>query len=384
LSLEQLDSALQINPWLNGYLVTALMRSMAIRSKRTAQLKVELEDLNDKLRAERDQLAEALHQLQRAQTQLVESEKMATLGQLTAGVAHELNNPVAAIQRSADFIADDIVSLAGELPDGASIRAALETALTSAPVSTRELRRQRAALTAAVGDEALARRLLKLGIATPEAYRERFAASSSEERDRLLRLGERYCDLGTALRDLCACSDRISGIVQGLRSYARSDQGLAGDVDLHQGLEGTLRLMGHALRTIEVERSYAELPRIECQEGEINQLWTNLVSNAVQAMGETGTLRVETDLPGPGQVRVRISDSGTGIAPETLDRIFDPQFTTKDGRVEFGLGMGLPICRLIAAKHGGTIAVESKSGETCFSVVLPIRHPRALQRGADS
>jgi signal transduction histidine kinase len=351
---------------------------------RTAQLKAESENLNDKLRAERDQLADALIQLQQAQTRLVESEKMATLGQLTAGVAHELNNPVAAIRRTADFLAEDIVSLVAELPNGESIKATLETALTSAPISTRELRKQRTALAAAMGNDTLARRLLKLGIATPQAYRDRFGASSGEELDALLHETGRYHELGTSLRNLGACSDRIAGIVQGLRSYARSDQELANDVDVHEGLQGTLRLMQHALQGFEVDLSFGELPRIECRVGELNQLWTNLISNALQAMGDTGTLHVETDAPDPGTVRVRISDSGRGIAPEMLERIFDPQFTTKDGRVEFGMGMGLPICRLIVAEHGGTIAAESTPGTTCFTVTLPLQHPQTPQEEANS
>ena len=187
---------------------------------------------------------------------------------------------------------------------------------------------------------------------------------------------ERYHELGTALRNLCTCSDRISGIVRSMKSYARSDQELVGDVDVHEGLEDTLRMLDHALHGIDVKRSYGEISRIECHVGEINQVWTNLISNARQAMGNTGTLRLVTDQPDGERVRVRIIDSGKGIAPDEIERIFDLHFTTRGGRVEFGLGMGLPICRQIVARHGGEITVESRPGESCFSVVLPVHYPR--------
>ncbi len=380
LTFEQLDAALQANPWLSGYFVTTLIRSLGRRSKRTAQLKVEVENLNIHLRRERDQLSDALARLEQAQMRLVETEKMATLGQLTAGVAHELNNPIAALRRAVDFIAEDIVSLVGQLPEGDVIKTTIQTAMTSAPISTRDLRKRGTELAAVVGDDTLTRRLVKIGITTPEDYRKRFGKVSGRKRERLLSEMERYHELGTSLRNVCSCSDRVSGIVRSMRSYARSDQDLVGDVDIHEGLEDTLRILDHALHNIEVKRSYGELPRIECHVGELNQVWTNLITNALHAMGDSGTLRLVTDAPDAGQVRLRIIDSGKGIAPDAIDKVFDLHFTTKDGRVEFGLGMGLPICRQIVGRHGGVITVESQPGETCFTVVLPVRYPRSPQR----
>ncbi|MBU0719498.1 MAG: cyclic nucleotide-binding domain-containing protein [Planctomycetes bacterium] len=377
LTLQQLDVALQSSPWLTSYFVTTLIRSMARRSIRTAQLKQEIEELNRKLRAERDELADALDRLEHAQTQLVESEKMATLGQLTAGVAHELNNPVAAIRRAAEFIGEDLVALVADLPDGELIQETILSALRSTPTSTREMRKRTAALSGVVGDNALTHRLAKAGITTPEAFKAHLGSLPVSRRAGALAAIERYHALGTALRNLQTCSERIAGIVDGLRSYARPEQGLVGNVDVHEGLEDTLRLLDHTLRNHDVKRSYGELPRIECRPGELNQVWTNLISNAVHAMGRAGTLRVETDTPDPEHVRVKIIDSGKGIAPDVVNRIFDLHFTTKGGRVEFGLGMGLPICRHIVTAHGGTIAVESEPGRTYFNVVLPVSAPRS-------
>ncbi len=377
LTFEQLDAALQTNPWLSGYFVTTLIRSLGTRSKHTAQLKVEVENLNLELREERDQLSTALEQLQEAQARMVEAEKMATLGQLSAGVAHELNNPTAAMRRAVDFIAEDVVSLVTPLPDGALIAQTVESAMTTEPVSTRDLRNIGAELASVVGDSALTRRLVKVGITTADAYRKQFGGLSDAAREARLVTVERYHALGTALRNLSTCSDRISGIVRSMKSYSRSDQELVCNVDVHEGLGDTLRILEHTLHGIDVKLSYGELPRIECHVGEINQVWTNLISNAKQAMGDTGTLHLVTDQPDDDHIRVRVIDNGKGIAPEAIAKVFDLHFTTKGGRVEFGLGMGLSICQRIVTRHGGEISVESQPGETCFTVVLPVHYPRS-------
>ncbi len=373
LSLERLEAALQTNPVLSGYLVTSLIRTMAARSKRTAKLLVEVEDLNGKLRGERDQLANILQLLEDSQAQLVESQKMATLGQLSAGVAHELNNPTAAIQRAADFIREDLGTLLEELPDGDKLAAAMRSALTREPLSTAEQRKRRAALSRLVGDDALAQRLVKAGIQTPEEYRSSFGRSSGKKRDRLLDRLERYHQLGLSLRNISTCSKRVIAIVDSLRSYTRADETPVADVNLHEGLEGTLLMFSHATREVEFVKEYGDLPPIECHVGEINQVWTNIVSNALQAMHNKGILRIETDAPDADHVRVRIIDNGPGIPPEDLDRVFDLNFTTKQGHANFGLGMGLTICRQIVAHHGGTIEAASQPSRTCLTVVLPVR-----------
>lgn len=381
LGIEQLETALQINPWLSGYLVTALLRSMSKRTKRTAQLQVQVERLNSKLQAERDQLARALQQLESAQTRLVESEKMATLGQLSAGVAHELNNPVAAIQRAVDFLSEDLVALFGDLPDGAAATACMLSVLTSQPLSTREERQCRAALTREAGDGSLARRLVKVGISSAGKYRSWLGNKTDAERDRLLEAMERYHQVGLSLRNLSTCSDRVSTIVSSLRSYTRNDQAPVANVNLHEGLDGTLLMFAHDLRNVEVSKSYGDLPAVECCVGEINQVWTNIIANAVQAMSAPAALRIETDTPASDQVRVRIIDNGPGVAPQDLERVFDLNFTTKTGQASFGLGMGLTICRQIVTSAGGTIEMESQPGRTCVTVVLPVRYPGASVEG---
>lgn len=382
LSVEQLDQAMERDPTLSVHFVTALIRSLARRIKSTAELKVEVENLNARLKAERDQLADALHRLEAAQMQLVETGKLATLGELTAGIAHELNNPVAAIRRSAEFLAEDIAKLVERVPDGPECTAAMEHALMAVPVSTREIREKGRALFTVVGDDPLTRRLVKIGITDADAYRQSFGGLDARAREEHLSAMERYHELGVALRNIRSCGDRIAALVGSLRSYARTSEKPQEGVDLHEGLEDTLRLFGHALREVHVKRAYGDVPAIEGHPGELNQVWTNLIANALQAVKGAGEIRIETGRADAGHVRVSICDTGGGIPPEKLARIFDMHFTTKEGRVEFGLGLGLPISRQIIARHGGTISVESEPGRTCFTVVLPVRIPRDIVEGA--
>jgi signal transduction histidine kinase len=139
-----------------------------------------------------------------------------------------------------------------------------------------------------------------------------------------------------------------------------------------EGIEETLLLLGHALARIEVVRDYADVPQVTAYPGELAQVWTNLITNAIQAMEGEGVLTVAVDAPDPGSVRVAVVDDGPGIPPEDLDRIFDLHFTTKHGRVEFGLGLGLRIAHDVVAPHHGRIAVESRPGRTAFTVTLPV------------
>ena len=372
LTLDQLDEALRKDPMLSVHFVTVLLRSLARRNWRAVELQLEINALNLTLGRERDQLARALREVQRAQMLLVEHEKMATLGQLAAGVAHELNNPVAAIRRASDFLVEDLRAIAATHPDGETLRSLFDMTLGATPLSTREQRERRKELAGAIGDEALARTLVEIGIHDRESCQRYFGGlEAARIRGRLDQL-KRYSQLSGSVRNIRSCADRILGLVQSLRSYTRSGSELVPDVDLHVGIEDTLRLFSHELRGITVEREYGELPRIACNIGEINQVWTNLASNALQAMRGSGTLRIETRPLPPDRVQVDVIDSGGGISPQHLDKIFEVNFTTRQGRADFGLGIGLPICRDVIQRHNGSLSVESRPGRTCFRIVLPV------------
>jgi two-component system, NtrC family, sensor kinase len=175
-----------------------------------------------------------------------------------------------------------------------------------------------------------------------------------------------------SLRNLRSGSERIAGIVKSLRSYARADREPLEEVDLHELLEDTLLLFGSRLRDVEVTREYAQLPLIQGHPAQLNQVWTNLIGNALDAIRDTGRLTIKTQALDSARVAVHIIDNGPGIAPEHRERLFDLNFTTKHGGAAFGLGMGLLICRQIVHQHGGTIGLDSQPGRTSANVILPI------------
>jgi signal transduction histidine kinase len=168
----------------------------------------------------------------------------------------------------------------------------------------------------------------------------------------------------------------IRRIVGALKRYSRLDEAPLERIDVHAGLEDTLVILAHQLKSgaigINVKRSYGKIPQITAYVGELNQVWTNLIHNAVQSMGQAGELVIETSATAD-EVTVAIQDSGPGISEEITAHIFEPFFTTK-GKGE-GTGLGLSITARIIEKHGGRIHVTSKPGRTRFEVLLPVEGP---------
>ena len=374
ISFTELDRVLREHPALAHRFIHVLVLSLSRRHRRAVELQVENTRLARSLAEDRDRLEEALSQLEEAQSQVVQSARMATLGEMAAGLAHELNNPLAALTRAADFITSDVTDLLGAGPDGGWRLQALERALQRAPVSTAEQRRRRAALAEALRDRNLADRLLAAGIDDADEARALLAGVSPSQRPELLTELERLHGLGEAMRNLRASADRISGLVKGLRSYARAGRDIVGGVDVREGLDETLRLLAHRLDEVRVARHYEEVPAITAHPGELNQVWTNVIVNALDAMGERGELEIAAR-PWDSGVEVAITDSGPGIAQADLDRVFEPHFTTKGGRVAYGLGLGLSICRQIVRRHGGRIDIDTEPGRTTMRVRLPSRPP---------
>jgi signal transduction histidine kinase len=168
---------------------------------------------------------------------------------------------------------------------------------------------------------------------------------------------------------------RISELVAAVRSYSQLDRASMQHVDVTDGLDSTLVMLGHKLRDgVTVVREYgADVPRIDAYAGELNQVWTNLIDNAVDAMDGTGTLRVATHAEGGGVV-VEIGDTGPGMPPQVAARAFEPFYTTKE--VGKGTGLGLDIARrVVVERHGGAITIDPRPGETVLRVRLPRRPP---------
>jgi signal transduction histidine kinase len=166
-------------------------------------------------------------------------------------------------------------------------------------------------------------------------------------------------------------TERVIEVIQSLKSFVRLDAPDLELADLHEGLDNTLTLINHLTKDrIKVVKDYGELPKVQCYASQINQAFANLLTNAVQAIKETGTINIATRQDGAYAV-IRIADSGAGINPEHLERIFDPGFTTKGLRV--GLGLGLSITYRIIENHHGSINVQSEPGRgTIFTIRLPI------------
>jgi signal transduction histidine kinase len=196
--------------------------------------------------------------------------------------------------------------------------------------------------------------------------------SSSRAKDRLAAL-LRWFEIGLFLRNIQVSGNRISNIVQSLRGYSRESKAEIEEVDIGGGIQDTLLMVANRLKSVTVRLDLAELPPVRCHPGEINQVWTNIILNACDAMHDRGTLKVKTMRKGKDEVAVTIADTGPGIPADILPKVFEPNFTTKTASGSFGLGLGLAISNEIVHKHGGSISFHNapEGGAVC-TVVLPL------------
>jgi len=325
------------------------------------------------------------------EARLRQSEKMAQLGTFTAGIAHELNNPAAAVRRSTGQLEvvlnqfgqaqtqlartklseaqqDILVELDRQIQE----RAARPPVLDVLVRSDRESEVETWLDGQNVADAwDIAPTLVDMGYDVVDLETLAGDFASGQLTTVISWLNSTYTTYNL-LNEIGQGAGRISEIVKALKSYAYLDQAPVQTVDVHEGLEETLLILRHKLKTgITVRRDYApDLPKFQAYGNELNQVWTNLIDNAIDAVGEQGEIIIRTYLDGD-RVVVEIEDNGPGMSPEIQAKIFDPFFTTKPPGQGTGLGLDISY-NIVVRRHQGDVKVFSKPGQTCFKVWLPL------------
>ncbi len=387
----QVDELIEI-PLMSVILVTVfLIAQQRSKAEQQAQLlNTELGLRVQELNTANIELSESTEKLKQTQTQLILEEKMSALGRLVAGIAHEINTPLGAIQASAGNITKALEESFESLPQllqelGTEQQADFFNLLNEALQSKNfitysEKRALKKTLVSHLEEQEvenvghIADQLIDIGIY--KDIKPFLQLLKHPNIDWILQLAYNLTRLQSNNRTTINAVERAAKVVFALKSYARYDR--SGERQLTQvteGLETVLELYRNQIKQgIEVVRNYQSIPPIWCYPDELIQVWTNLIHNAIQAMANQGTMEIYT-LQQDNYLIVKVKDSGSGIPPELQVRIFEPFFTTKP--VGEGSGLGLDICRKIIDKHQGRIEVASHSGQTTFSVWLPNNASRA-------
>lgn len=361
-------------PEISKFIQGLIFSNLAERYRRVVTLHVEVALLSNQLEQERNQLQRAIQELEKTRNLLISQEKMATLGELIAGLAHEINNPASALLRSVDYLLTslpDMAERASALSDTGLVRYFFEAGIHRKHGDSGGVRSRMKEL--AKDYPKLNRTSLRVLAEMNEDVFKKIKpfTDNPKHSDHLQLLIDAY-QSGLFLAGIRLSTSRIEYLVKSLKSYSRQTGSKPEVADIREGLRETLLILSNRLKDIEVHTELPEVPEVRCYIGELNQVWTNIIINACDAMEDNGSLFVACGLDDDGFIWVKIADSGPGIPDLIKNRIFDSSFTTKTAGGDFGLGIGLAIAKGVVEKHRGTIKVQDRIGGGAeFLIRLP-------------
>lgn len=333
---NELEQMLQEKERYRVYLIYYASALLILLMYAGARLRTANQTLEHRVDERTRELSAALQHLKESELQLIQSEKMSSLGQMVAGVAHEINTPLAYVKNSLSQVSEQLPGIGNALEHCDKLLEFLEA-----------------------GND-------------PEGLSREFQKAA--EQLGMLKQQHVIQELSGLVKDGLFGTGQVSEIVGNLKNFSRLDRSKVSHSNLNESLGNTLLLAKHLLKTVTVNKNFGEIPDVTCAPSQINQVFLNLITNAVQAMPEErGSITLTSRKEGEG-VAVDVEDDGSGIPPEVMSKIFDPFFTTKE--IGKGTGLGLSISYKIIQEHGGKISVESKPGHgTKFTVWLPLTPP---------
>ena len=364
-SPSEFERFLGEHPTLKQPFQQLILHNMVDRYKLNVRLYTKMVQLKNRLRKERDDLRKAYKQLEESHQRLIHQEKMATLGELVAGFAHEVNNPASSLLRSAETL----ISIYSQFEREDAVYRIFKIGFNSEPIdsSTLRLRMKKAAeIFPGTKNRTKLRTIAQM---PDEAY------STLKKLDSELELEEaiQHFEAGKMIHNIRIASNRIANLVKSLKNYSRPEQNREEYIDIREGIKDTVLILSNRLKFLEINLQLNDIPNTCINVSAINQVWTNILVNACDALQKQGKISISTNQIG-NEIHVIISDNGPGISEHILPRIFEINFTTKNQGASFGLGLGLPISIEIVRQAGGRIeAGNNPDAGAYFLIALPVR-----------
>lgn len=362
---QQFEQYLNDHPRLKHPLQQLMLNNMIQRYKSNLRLQTRTHLLSKELNKERNDLKNAYARLEETHQMLVHQEKMATLGELVSGFAHEVNNPASALMRAAE----NLIEIYSKFESNHYSYKLFRMGLQSQPVDSNTQRERMLMIEKRypwIHDRPSVRKLAHM---SDEALN---LIDENRKKGEMETLINHY-EAGKMIHNIRIASNRIANLVKSLKSYSRQDQNKEEYADIRDGIQDTILVLSNRLKFIDLNLKLNDVPKTCANIGDLNQVWTNIIVNACDAMKDQGTLIISTEA-NDDNIIVKISDSGPGIPDKIIPRIFEPNFTTKNQGAEFGLGLGLAISSEIIGQAGGEINVTNRTeGGAEFSVSIPIR-----------